>query len=398
MLNKKITDLAEYASKTISKKAKEMGDVCALSFGEPYFGPPESAKSEISKNLTYDAYIETLKRYEDPRGSLELRQEISRWYLDNYGISVCAETEVLVTHGGVEAITLSVLCTTSVNDKVLVSDPSYMLYSRNITVLERAVQSLSRVPSVHEYQDALHSMTGEYTDTHLMIINSPENPSGYVLSEEDWSAVADFAETNGLWVLHDEVYDSMAFERTHLPAITNGKLRPKTILINSFSKKFGLPGLRIGWMVGPTALIDQAAKLHDYMYLGVGILNEQSAIAVLKSNNRQWLLDNCQEIRDRANIALTTLTEALGFNWCRSPLGAMFLFPEISGLYERLPGKYKQHGDSKGEAVANYLLMEKRVATVPGNVYGENSANYIRLVLCTPRDEFDLAMKRLSTC
>ncbi|WP_053115795.1 pyridoxal phosphate-dependent aminotransferase [Winslowiella iniecta] len=398
MLNKKITDLAEYASKSISKKAKEIGDVCAMSFGEPYFGPPESAKSEIEKNLNYDSYIETLKRYEDPRGSLELRQEISRWYSDNYGITVCPDTEVLVTHGGVEAITLSVLCTTSANDKVLVSDPSYMLYSRNITVLERVVQPLSRVPGSHEYQGALKNHPDQYSDVNLMIVNSPENPSGYVLSEQDWKAVAEFAEKNQTWVLHDEVYDSMAFERKHLPAIANSKLKDKTILINSFSKKFGLPGLRIGWMVAPAELIDQAAKLHDYMYLGVGILNEKTAIAVLKSDSRQWLQDNCQEISDRANIALTTLTEESGFDWRRSPLGAMFLFPEISELYKRIPQKYKEQFESKGEAVANYLLLEKGVATVPGNVYGEDSANYIRLVLCTPRDEFDLAMQRLATC
>lgn len=398
MLNKKITELAEYASKSISRKAKELGDVCALSFGEPYFGPPESAKAAIEKNLNYDAYVSTLKRYEEPRGSLELRQEISRWYADNYGIAVCPDSEILVTHGGVEAITLSVMCTTSAGDSVLVSDPSYMLYSRNITVLERSVEPLRRGPNSHEYQAALKDKNTSSSQPNLMIINSPENPSGYVLSEEDWQAVADYAEQNQTWVLHDEVYDSMAFERPHLPAVANDKLRERTIMINSFSKKFGLPGLRIGWMVAPAELIDQAAKLHDYMYLGVGILNEKTAIAVLQSETAEWLETNCDEIRDRANIAVTTLTKDLGFNWCRSPLGAMFLFPEVSGLYERIPQKYKDEFDSKGEAVANYLLLEKGVATVPGNVYGEDSANYIRLVLCTPRDEFDLAMERLASC
>ncbi|HAU8295990.1 TPA: aminotransferase class I/II-fold pyridoxal phosphate-dependent enzyme [Vibrio vulnificus] len=398
MLNKKITELAEYTSKSISRKAKELGDVCALSFGEPYFGPPESAKTAIEQNLNYDTYVATLKRYEDPRGSLELRQEISRWYADNYGITVCPESEILVTHGGVEAITLSVMCTTSAGDSVLVSDPSYMLYSRNITVLERSVEPLRRLPNSHEYKAALKDKNAPPSKPNLMIINSPENPSGYVLSEEDWQAVADYAEQNQTWVLHDEVYDSMAFEREHLPALANDKLRERTIMINSFSKKFGLPGLRIGWMVAPAELIDQAAKLHDYMYLGVGILNEKTAIAVLQSETAGWLKANCKEIRDRANIAVTTLTKDLGFDWCRSPLGAMFLFPEVSGLYERIPQKYKDEFDSKGEAVANYLLLEKGVATVPGKVYGEDSANYVRLVLCTPRDEFDLAMERLASC
>ncbi len=129
--------------------------------------------------------------------------------------------------------------------------PVYMLYARTIQTLERKVKRLTRPAGVHEYT-AMLADPAALDGVKTMIINSPENPSGYMLSDEDWQQVAHAASRNGTWIIHDEVYDAMAFERRHRPARAVEGLADNAIIINSFfSKKFGLPGLRIGWLVAP---------------------------------------------------------------------------------------------------------------------------------------------------
>lgn len=400
MLNKVLVEMAVYASKEIAAIAKKDPDIVGLSFGEPEFGPPPNTLLKIAEeDLSIESFLDSVKRYEDPRGSIELRRAISRWYKTLYNMEVCPETQVMVTHGGVEAITLSILCGTGEGDGVLVFDPSYMLYQRAIQTLSRRVKTIRRTAHEFEYVNALGKSTSkEVAGSKMMIINSPENPSGYMLSEDDWDAVGQFAQDNDLWVVHDEVYDRMAFDRQHIPARSTARLHEKGVLINSFSKKFGIPGLRIGWLVASPEFIELAAKAHDYLYLGVNIQYEKIATRLLNEDTSEWMADNVSTIYRRAQSAMRALTEEQGFRWPRKPLGAMFLFPDISLLHAKIPDQYRQATNSVSQAVADYLIKEKKVAVVPGHVYGAHSDNHVRMVLCSTQAEFDLAIERLRTC
>lgn len=395
-LNAVLTGMDIYASKAISLKAKADPSIANLSFGEPVFGPPEHLLKAIEQeDLSLSAFMDASKRYEDPRGSLALRQAIAAWYRDRYGLHFDPEREIMVTHGGVEAITLALLVTTSAQDKVAISDPSYMLYARTLKTLERTPLRITRPAGNHEYAEML-AQDGALEGVKAMIVNSPENPTGYVASPQDWAVIGARAERSGCWIIHDEVYDAMHFERPHQPARAIASLANNSIIINSFSKKFGLPGLRIGWMIAPPQVIEQAAKAHDYLYLGVNIQYERIAQRLLNDDGKfAWLEEMSSNIAQRCHTALNTLTEERGYRWPRKPLGAMFLFPEVSGVYQRMPEKYRQPGQHIGDAVANYLLEERGVAVVPGSVYGPQGNNHIRLVLCMPDDVFNLAMKRM---
>lgn len=401
-LNPTLLDLEIYASKAISLEAKKNPDIVGLSFGEPEFGPPDYALVDIAgKDLTIESFLSSVKRYEDPRGSIELRIAISNWYMNRYGIEINPETEIMVTHGGVEAITLSILCTTEVGDSITVTDPSYMLYERAITTLGRSCHPVKRTPGEFEYKTIFEDqeiLKSDFNKSKAMIINSPENPSGYVVDQSEWDLIADYSNENGLWVIHDEVYDTMALERKHIPFRAAETLPKNHIIINSFSKKFGIPGLRIGWMVANPQVIELSSKIHDYLYLGVNIQYEQIATRLITDDrNEEWLLANAQKIQKRANRAMNVLGEEQGFTWPRKPLGAMFLFPNVRKLYEKMPASYKEAGVTCGDAVAKFLLKEKKVAVVPGSVYGLASSEHIRLVLCTTDKEFDLALERLSS-
>lgn len=393
--NSVLREMEIYSSKAISLKARTNPEIANLSFGEPVFGPPEFALDSIARDdLSITEFMRSAKRYEDPRGSADLRRAIAGWYELRHGLKVDPDSEVMVTHGGVEAITLAVLATTQVGDSVAIMDPSYMLYARTIKTLGRQPEAVARPAGGDEYA-ALLSGHQPLARSRVAIVNSPENPTGYVLSAADWEHVAADTAARGGWLIHDEVYDVMAFERRHRPARGLETLAPHAILINSFSKKFGLPGLRIGWMVAPSAVIELAAKAHDYLYLGVNIQYEQIALRLLSDPRSQpWLHDVGQELRVRSVEAVRRLDDAHGFEWPRQPLGAMFLFPRVARLYHAMPAAFRS-GASIGDAVAKYLLEERKVAVVPGSVYGRQGDEHIRMVLCTPRETLDRALDRL---
>lgn len=396
-LNPKLSALEVYASKAIAIEAKKDPNIVSLSFGEPEFGPPKYALKEIEEqDLNLVSFLDSVKRYEDPRGSLKLREAISDWYKRRYNLTIDPDKEIMITHGGVEAITLALLCTSEAGDSIAITDPSYMLYERTVQTLERKACSLKRTSGNDEYQKLMTDVVSLETlqSCKTLIINSPENPSGYVLDENERKLITEYSNQTGLWIIHDEVYDTMAFSRKHKPLLSENS--KNIILINSFSKKFGMPGLRIGWMVASEAVINLASKIHDYLYLGVNIQYEKIATRLLSDErNEQWLLMNTQKIHQRIETALEVLTDEKGFTWPRKPLGAMFLFPNVRKLYDLMPEEYKLKNFSVGEAVAKYLMKEKKVAVVPGSVYGSESADHIRLVLCSTEHDFNLAMQRL---
>ncbi|WP_199752081.1 pyridoxal phosphate-dependent aminotransferase [Actinoplanes sp. ATCC 53533] len=401
MPNRTLTSMSEYASKAISMRAKSLPDVCNLSIGEPEFGPPEHLVDRVlTDDLTRTTLLDALNRYEYSAGSAELRQAIADWYRRRYGMVVDPDTEIIVTHGGVEAIALALLSVTNDGDPVAITDPSYMLYERSVATLGRRPVSFRRPAADREFEALIGddaSFARDFGAARAVIVNSPENPTGYMLTAEEWGLLGDIATRNDAWIIHDEVYDTMAFDRPHLPARSVEAVGDRAIMINSCSKKFGTPGLRIGWMVARRDLIEVAKKAHDYLYLGVNILFERIALRMLQDpQNEQWFAGNNARLRERRNTAIRTLTPEQGFSWNRAPKGGMFLLPDVAALHDRLPDPLRDAGRSVGAAVASYLIDERQVAVVPGEVYGPSVDRHVRLVLCGDEKTFRLAVERLA--
>lgn len=396
-VNSTLSLLDGYASKEISLRAKSDPTIANLSIGEPEFGPPDFLREAFEEGqFGWNAFVQSTKAYEQSRGMPALREAIAAYYRRS-GLIVDPDREILVTHGGVEAIALAILATSA--GKILVTNPSYMLYRRAIATLGRQCQMLDRPVSVHEYADMFAGVGPDlYAGASAIIINSPENPTGYVLSSEDFAALESAVTRHDLWVIHDEVYDTMAYNRPHWPARARQGLRDRAIMVNSLSKKFGVPGLRIGWMCAPPAVIDVAAKLHDYLYLGVNISSEMAARAMLvDARSEEWLKAVSVKLRQRVGVVQEVLSANSGFTWPRRPLGGMFAFPNVETLARRLPQRYRSNQDDSGTSVARYLLDEVRVACIPGVVYGQGGADFIRLVLCSDDATFDTATTRLRT-
>ena len=168
--------------------------------------------------------------------------------------------------------------------------------------------------------------------------------------------------------------------------------------MNSFSKKFGVPGLRIGWLCAKPELVSLAAKLHDYLYLGVNILFEHIALTLVADDSSTgWLEAQTQMLRKRADKIVGSLTEHDGFSWGRQPLGGMFAFPDVTRLSKMIPRSYLERNRYRGDAVAEFLLDNQKVAVVPGSTYGSQGNDCIRLVLCCGDATLQRAIDRLAT-
>lgn len=387
--------MGRHQARLLSLSASSL-DTLDLGPCEPAFGPPSSCLDGIEReDLSLAAFLDGAKRNVDTRGCPLLRRAIADWYRRRYGLQLDPDSQILITHGGIEAMTLALLATTDAGDRVAINDPASARYIQAVEVLGRQVERVVRRRGGDEFANFLRQ--NELDGVRAMIVNSPENPTGYVASAADWSALGAAASARRCWVIHDERFDTMAFERPHRPALAEGSLAANAVLVNSLSQKFGLPGLRVGWMVAPAALIEQAIKAQEYLYLGVNAQYQRIALRLL--GNRQhdsWLDDMAGMMAERSWVVRQTLTESLGYLWPEQPAGGMFLFPDVSRLYRVLPSTYRRKGCSMGEAVANYLRETRGVATIPGSVYGMRGNSSVRLALCGTQQTFDDALERLS--
>lgn len=397
-LSEDLLALDGYATKAMAMKARKNPNAVNLAFGEPHFGPPPKTRSLLeASDLTWDAFLQTSKSYEQSRGLPELREAIAHYYQRRYGLSVDPETEVLITHGGVEAINLAALITTDPGQNILLTDPTYMLYQRALRTLGRRPVGLSRTPGGDEYPALKERYASDMRNARALLVNSPENPSGYVMSQADFEAVAGFAEQYDLWVIHDEVYDSMAFARPHMPARLMPALNDRALLINSFSKKYGVPGLRIGWLCGPPDAITLAAKLHDFMYLGVNQLAERFALRMITDVSADpWMDDTAKMLGARAERLKAVLSPEKGFVWPRDPMGAMFAFPSVADLPSKIQGVHKGAENGAGDIAAHFLLEQRELAVIPGHVYGPSGKDCIRMILCSDEQTFEKGLAILA--
>ncbi|AGE24461.1 aminotransferase, class I and II [Pseudomonas poae RE*1-1-14] len=395
-INAYLEHLNPLSSKTIALRAKANPAILNLSMGEPDFGPPAALIDLICKeDLNRERFLDAVKRYEHSCGSLSLRCAIAAWYRRRYAIDIDPEREVMVTHGGIEALNLALQTLTNPKDSVLVAAPAYSLYQRAIQLLNRKSLPLCRPEGEDEYVAALAENT--HASARAILINSPENPTGYVMSDADWQALSTECHDGDRWVIHDEVYDTLAFTRRHINAWCIPALRERSVLINSCSKKFGVPGLRIGWLIGPPNVIEAASRVHESLCLGVSILNEPIAERLLSTPEVDaWMQQQQDMLAARNHYALSLLGEKQGMRWPRRPMGGMFLFPDVSELYRALPAQWRGFSSDAGSAVAEYLLEVRHIATVPGIIYGTESRHYLRLTNCASEQVFHQAIARLS--
>ncbi len=353
----------------------EMDDVISLGVGEPDFVTPwhirEACIYSLEKGFT---------SYTSNHGLLELRELISRCYKKDYNIDYSPEHEVLITTGVSEAADLALRAIINPGEEVIVPEPCYVSYKPSV------VFAGGRAVPVPTYQEDEFRVTAEQikrsiTDkTKALILSYPNNPTGAVMRRSDLEEIADVASENDLVVVSDEVYCKLTYNGTHTCFSSIPGMRDRTIILNGLSKSHAMTGLRIGFAVGSEEIISAMTKIHQYTMLCAPITAQMGAIEALRNGDEE-MKKMVGEYNRRRRLIVDGLNK-MGLE-CFEPKGAFYAFPSI-----------KSTGLTSDE-FAGGLLKEQKVAVVPGDVFGECGAGYLRCSYATSYEELTEALSRI---
>jgi aspartate/methionine/tyrosine aminotransferase len=376
--------LSSHPSRELSERARDTPGALDLTVGEPYYGPPARVIHSLAGGLA--GAPGRPSSYAPAAGEPALRRSIARYVRRVAGADVDPAAEVLVTIGAAEALWLAVFTLTRPGDEVLLPDPAYSLYELVVLALDRRPV---RVPTSAGSGFALpvDAVRREATErSRLLIINSPGNPTGAVYDAAAIQALADYTREAGLCLLHDEVLDFATFDGRHASALGVCGGRDHVVSINSFSKRFGLPGWRVGWLVARPGVVDQAAKAHTLFALATP--------APLQAALSDALDDPAVERECRAHVANLEAAareagrawQACGFASAAPPRAGFYLFLHAGAFCEtRLDEQLRRSlapriaGREFGEVAAEALFERTGVAVVPGTAFGAAGRELVRI-------------------
>ncbi|WP_042166321.1 aminotransferase class I/II-fold pyridoxal phosphate-dependent enzyme [Paenibacillus gorillae] len=339
--------------------AAEAGrDIISLGVGEPDFTTPKVARDAAARALDRG-----YTKYTENAGMLELREEISAYLDRGFGTRYDPASEVLVTVGGSEAIDLALRVLLSPGDELLVPVPNYIAYSP-ITKLNGGVAVEVETFASDGFKLTAEALRKQLTPrSKLLLVSYPNNPTGAVMTYEDWLPIAKLVEEHDLIVLSDEIYAELTYGRTHVSFASLPGMKDRTIVISGFSKAFAMTGWRMGYACGHSDLIGAMCRVHQYTLLSAPTLAQIAAIESL----RHGLGDKDEMImsyNNRRKMFVQGLRD-LGLS-CHEPEGAFYVFPSIAST------------GLSSQAFAERLLQEGRVAAVPGDVFGPGGEGFIR--------------------
>jgi len=395
-MNNLLLPIKPHPSKKISDEIKNKKDYINLTIGMPDYGPPKKILEWLDQHVkeAINKGYADFNKYADSRGVIELRQAISIRYDIKYNVQINHNQQIIVTNGAAEAIWLTIFTCTNIGDEVIIPDPCYMLYEPIISSLGRKVV---RIKTLEETKFDVNLKLLEKCISHktkLIIINSPSNPTGTIYTEQNLYDICDLANRKNIYVMHDEVFDDIIFDGIHYPIIAFQKKYKNLIMVNSFSKRYGMTGWRLGWLLGSDEFIEQALKAHTFMTLATNALIQNVvAHAVNNQEIEEIVKKNKDNIQKKSSLFCSLLNKIKGIELNFKPAGAMYVFPKINLLYKLLPKKYQFNSIS--ESVGKFILDEAKVATIPGSAFGPSGDNYLRISIAGDEDDLEEAILRI---
>ncbi|HZG13522.1 MAG TPA: aminotransferase class I/II-fold pyridoxal phosphate-dependent enzyme [Candidatus Bathyarchaeia archaeon] len=350
-------------------------DVISLGVGEPDFVTPEKIREAC-----IDALREGRTAYTPNAGLLELREAIAEYLYTNFHTAYEPSNEVMVTVGGSEAIDLALRALLTADDEVLIPAPSYIAYSP-IAFLSGGKAVEVETTAKNQFKLTAEALQSKITPrSKVLILCYPNNPTGAVMSYEDWLPIARLVEEHNLIVISDEIYAELTYDQQHVSFASLPGMKERTILISGFSKAFAMTGWRVGYACGNRDLIAAMLKIHQYTVMCAPTMGQIAALASLRIG-----MDDKEEMMDSYNKRRQMFIQGLreiGLP-CHEPKGAFYAFPDITVT-----------GLSSAE-FAQRLLTEAGVATVPGNVFGTGGEGFVRCSYATSSSKLLEALERI---
>jgi len=352
--------------------------IIGLHAGEPDFGTPKRIVDAGTRALQ-----EGYTHYTHGAGLLELREAISRKLLEENGIEADARTEVTVTAGGFAAIFAAIQATIDPEDEVIVPQPSWPAYPGFIRLAGGLpVLAPLRGPDFEPKRQDIEPLITKKTK--MIVINSPNNPTGAVYTHESLMDLANLANDRGLFILADEVYEKLIYDgNKHFSIASRCEFKESTITVNSFSKSYAMTGWRVGYVVASEAVSVSIRKIHGYMVSCAPACAQKAALEAL-SGPQDCVSEMLEEYRGRRDLIVRGLNDIDGFE-CTTPKGTFYAFPNVRRL-----------GMSSAK-IAEELLDQAKLATVPGSAFGEAGEGYLRLSFATSRENIEEALAKIKT-
>ena len=350
-------------------------DVISLGVGEPDFvTPPHISDAGIK------AIEEGYTSYTSNWGLIELRELISEALKQEYGVDYDPHGEILVTSGVSEALDIVMRVLLDPGDEVIVIEPTYVSYKPCIRF---AYGEPVVVPteSSNEFKPTVEDIEVKITDkTKALVLGYPNNPTGAIMAKKELEAIADLVNEYDLYVISDEIYSKLTYNGKHTCFSSLNGMQERTILLNGFSKSHAMTGWRIGYACGNREIIEAMMKVHQYTMLCAPVQSQLAACEALR-NGEESCKKMVDEYNRRRRLMVAGLEEA-GLE-CFNPRGAFYTFPSI-----------KKSGLSS-TVFAQRLFDEKKVAVVPGNIFGECGEGFVRCAYAVSPEDIVEAMNRI---
>lgn len=355
--------------------ASTMDNVISLGVGEPDFVTPWNVIE-----ASYHSLEQGYTAYTANAGLMELRELISDYLQMTYSVSYRPADQVIVTVGASQAIDIALRAILNPGDEVIIVEPCFVAYASAVSLAGGVPVSVgTKAENGFKLQpEELKSAVTQKTKA--IILCNPNNPTGTMLNREELLPIAELVEEHDLLVLSDEIYAELSYEADYVSFSSLPNMQDRTILISGFSKSFAMTGWRLGYAAGPAELIQAMTKIHQYTIMCAPTMAQYGAVEALRSGSAS-VEHMRKSYRQRRNF-VTSAFEEMGLMTNR-PGGAFYIFPSI-----------KETGMSS-EAFAEALLIEEKVAVVPGSVFGESGEGYIRCSYATSMKQLTEAMKRI---
>ncbi|MBQ6552099.1 MAG: aminotransferase class I/II-fold pyridoxal phosphate-dependent enzyme [Clostridia bacterium] len=358
--------------------AAEMDDVITLGVGEPDFMTPwhirEAGIYSLETGKTF---------YTANRGLAPLRDEISRYLSRRFGLNYDPKSEVVVTVGGSEAIDIAIRALVSPGDEVLIPEPSFVCYSP-ITSLAGGVPVPVPTREENEFRLTVDDIKPLITPkTKLLVLPFPNNPTGAVMRKSDLEALAGFLRGTDIMILSDEIYGELTYTgEGHVSIASIDGMRERTVLVSGFSKAYAMTGWRLGYACAPAPILKQMLKIHQFCIMCAPTSAQYAAIEALRDGDED--IANMRESYDMRRKLVVDGLRKLGLP-CFEPLGAFYVFPNVSKL------------GLTSEEFCTRLLHSKKVAVVPGNAFGASGEGFVRISYSYSVNHLVEALERIGT-
>ncbi len=360
------------ANKVAELKAKGE-DIVSFSVGEPDFDTPkhivDAAKEGLDKGMTH---------YAPSNGIPEFREAIAEKHLLDNNIP-CDAKHVIVAPCK-HTIFMTCLAMLEEGDEVLIQDPAWVSYEACVAIT--GASPIFVDTREHDFHFKPEAIAEAVTPkTKMLILNTPSNPTGIVMSKQELRGIADLAQDHDFYILADEIYEKIIYDGIHHSIASFPELFERTITVNGLSKAYAMTGWRIGWLVAPLDIQKQVAKIQQHSITCIPPFAQHAGIRALTGPVGP-VNDMVEEFRARRDLMTKLLNELDTFE-VEKPEGAFYLFPKFNS-------------DKSDFDFVEYLLEETRVVVTPGSAFGPSCDKYVRFSYAASRERIKEGIERIS--